>query len=319
MEVPRNLKLLRDNIVETMHIFRLPLKDCGSWCREAPRETILYTGCLNSTMEIVLRRGRFLDLVTKDPDRDFLASLASYFSRTGPLYRLFISVGDGRVKELPRKAMEILRRVGVDIGCMRDEPYPGMLLYEFGFEDEFKGYAPKVYKVLKDRGVRRLVTIDPHVYELMKYVYPEYVDGYDLEVVNYIDIVKEAISSGKIRLEKPRYTVTYHDPCHYSKSRHRRMIEEPRDIIRASGAEFMETFRRGRFSMCCGGPIETYFSRLSREIARRRLDELRSTGAERILVACPICLVSFLSVGGSESIDIIEFIYENMVWGDGLV
>ncbi len=311
MEVPRNLRILRDNIVESMHIFRLPLRDCGGWCDGGKSDTILYSGCLYSTMEIVLKRGKFLDLVTKDPDRDVMASLASIFSRLGPIYRLFISVGDGRVKDLPRKAMEILRRIGVDVGCLKEEPYPGMLLYEFGFDEEFRVYANKVYEYLRGEGVKKIVTIDPHVYELMKYIYPEYVEGYDIEVVNYIDLVNEAIRDGRLRLRKPGYTVTYHDPCHYSKSRHRRIIEEPREVLRSSGAELIETFRRGRFSMCCGGPIETYFSRLSREIAKRRYRELRETGADKVVVACPICMVSFLSVGG-DAIDLIEFIYENM-------
>ncbi len=317
MEVPRNLTLLRDNVVETMHIFRLPLGRCSSWCDGEPGDTILYTGCLYQTMEIVLRRGRFLDLVTKDPDRDFMARLAKIFMSLGPVYRLFIDPGEGRVYDLPRKALSILRRLGYEVGCLREEPYPGMLLYEFGFDREFREYAARVYEYLRDRGVKRLVTIDPHVYELMKYIYPEYVPGYDLEVVNYIDLVLDALRDGRARLRNPGYSVTYHDPCHYSKSKHRRIIDEPREIIKSSGVEIREPLRTRRFSMCCGGPIETYYSRLSREIAKRRLSELRDAGGDKILVACPICLVSFESVGG-RVMDLIEFLDENLVVGDGV-
>jgi len=128
MEVPRNLTLLRDNVVDTMHIFRLPLGRCSSWCTGGSSETILYTGCLYQTMEIVLRRGRFLDLVTKDPDRDFMARLARLFMSLGPIYRLFIDPGDGRVYSLPGKALGILRRLGYEVGCLREEPYPTVSL-----------------------------------------------------------------------------------------------------------------------------------------------------------------------------------------------
>ena len=315
-KIPRSIELLKNNILDSMHPFRLELSNCGIWCRGEIKPTILYSGCLYSTMQIVLSKERFIELVTKDPSRDIFSIMASIYVKLGPLYRRFIRITQGRLIDIAAKAFEILNFIGYEVGCLKREPYPGMLLYELGYINEFKDYANRVYSILKEEGVKEIITIDPHVYELLKYIYPEYVDGYDLKIQNFLDIVIEAYRRGDIRFKSVNgESIAFHDPCHYSKSSYRRIINEPRELLKAMGYTLKEPFRSREMSMCCGGPIETYFSTLAREVAKRRLKELKGVDSDLIGVACPICLTSFLSVSGEgyRIMDIIELIYERMV------
>jgi len=315
LKLPKTILLLRENILKTMHPLGLSSSDCSPWCEKNAKETILYTGCLYSTMQILLSKEKYITLLTADPDRDLMASLASFMVKIKPIYRKFIGVDGGRIIKIVEMALEILERIGIEVGCLKNEPYPGMLLLELGFLEDFKSYSFRVYKYLKEEGVKKIITLDPHVYELMKFVYPKYVPDYDIEVLNILDIILDAAEKGILRFKKSEETITYHDPCHYSKSEYRRIIDEPRRLLKLMGFKIVEPFRSRNLSMCCGGPIETYFSTLAREVAKRRFKELNKTGAKYVSVACPICLTSFLSISKDKSkiLDIIELVHEMML------
>ena len=314
--LPKTIELLRENILDSMHPFRLKNADCGIWCDRDPKPIILYSGCLYATMQIVLSKERILKMVTSNPDKSILVQLAAIYARLGPVYRRFMRVSRGRLVDIMYKAMKILERLGFEVGCLKDEPYAGMLLYELGFLEDFKEYVNKVYEIFKKHGVEEVITLDPHVYEALKYIYPEYIGNYDLKVHNFIDLVISAYDEGRISFKNvDGEKIVFHDPCHYSKSKYRRIIDEPRYLLRAMGYEIVEPMRTREMSMCCGGPIETYFSTLAREVAKRRLKELKSLGTKYVAVACPICLTSFLSVseGSNQIMDLVELIYERMV------
>lgn len=313
-ELPESISIVRENIVNYMHPLGLSPEECGSWCNGEPKETILYSGCLFTVMEIVHSKGSLLNIVTSSPDKRFTPKLARLFMRIRPLYKAVISKKGGKIYDLPRKAMEILKHMGVDVGCLNKEPYVGVLLYELGFHRDFEKYVNKVYSIFKDYGVKKIITLDPHTYELLKYIYPKYVSGYDLEILNILDIIIEGLGDGrlKLRIDSGDLKYVFHDPCHYSKSRYRKIIDEPREVINSLGLKTVESRKSREDSMCCGGPIETYFSMLAKKVAEARYQNLISTGADKIIVSCPICLSSLLSVSDDESkiMDLIELVYE---------
>jgi len=315
-KLPESILIVRDNILRYMHPLGLSSKDCSSWCDGEPRETIIYSGCLYTTMEIVHSRGSILNMVTSTPDKKITPKLARIFMSLGPIYRRVISKRGGRIYDIPRKALAILNHMGLEVGCLPNEPYVGVLLYELGFHEEFREYVNRVYDVFKEYGVKRVVTLDPHTYELLKYIYPKYIDGYNLEILNFLDLILEGISSGRLKLKLGHENIRYvfHDPCHYSKSRYRKIVDEPRRILDSLGLEVVESRKSREDSMCCGGPIETYFSILAKKVAEARYGDLVSTGADKIVVSCPICLSSLLSVSDEESkvLDLIDLVYEGI-------
>jgi Fe-S oxidoreductase/anaerobic glycerol-3-phosphate dehydrogenase len=85
-------------------------------------------------------------------------------------------------------------------------------------------------------------------------------------------------------------SVTYHDPCELG--RYRGLYENARRVLDLAGVRLVEMQRSGPSSACCGagGGLRSVDARLSREIARRRVEEAALTGAGTLLTECPSCL-----------------------------
>ena len=89
-------------------------------------------------------------------------------------------------------------------------------------------------------------------------------------------------------------TVTYHDPCHLSHYLH--ITSQPRNLLRQiEGIEFREL---PEANWCCGGAGTYNISHfeLSMKILQRKMQNLKSTGADILVTDCPGCLIQ-LSYG----------------------
>ncbi len=85
--------------------------------------------------------------------------------------------------------------------------------------------------------------------------------------------------------------VTYHEPCHLAF--HQGVREQPRQILReVFGGRFVETDDDG----CCGfgGAFSLDHYRLSRKIARIKVDAIARTDADVVVTACPGCMVQLI-------------------------
>ncbi|MGQ4892506.1 MAG: (Fe-S)-binding protein [Candidatus Njordarchaeia archaeon] len=322
--LPEILHLIRDFILETKNPLGLSGKECAKWARDLdiPRggETIIYTSCMYQVMSYSESLVEALSKFMGDPT----SSLPVKFSKLSmklkinPIKLVSAIFRTKNYDSVLRKAVAILNKIGVKFGYLyEEEPYSGALLYEYGFHDEFAEYSKEIYSLLKSKNVKKMIVLDPHTADLFKNVYPEFIDNFDIEVELFIEMVKEAIEKGKIRLKGSEdAAITFQDPCHYS--RYLGIVDTPRVIIKSvNGVDFRDHPRSGELSMCCGGPIESLYPRLSKLMARNRVEELLSTGAKKIIVACPICLINFeraksLVKQEYEIEDIIEYVFRHM-------
>ncbi|EQD27653.1 Fe-S oxidoreductase, partial [mine drainage metagenome] len=125
--------------------------------------------------------------------------------------------------------------------------------------------------------------VDPHTYELLKNIFPLYISNFDLEIYYYLDLVRmPSIPRGN---EK----VVFHEPCHFALRDPK--YSKPLQVLSGS-ANTVLAKRSGNRTRCCGGPDELTFPELSEKASQIRYDELKSTGADCIITACPICNVN---------------------------
>jgi L-lactate dehydrogenase complex protein LldF len=102
--------------------------------------------------------------------------------------------------------------------------------------------------------------------------------------------VKRLLDEGRLALklgaELP--PVTYHDACHLKRSLG--VHEAPRQLLRAAGHEVKEMFES---DMCCGmgGSYSLKFPDISRSILKRKLENVRKTGAKTVTMDCPGCVM----------------------------
>lgn len=92
---------------------------------------------------------------------------------------------------------------------------------------------------------------------------------------------------------RTEHKVTYHDPCELGRLRGE--YDSARSLIHSMTDQFVELPHCRDLSDCCGagGGVRGAFTRLSLQIARRRLLEAQDTGAQVLLTECPSCLHNF--------------------------
>jgi len=224
-------------------------------------------------------------------------SLAGFQKKLGidasGIYRKVMARRNDADAQPLRDAVKVLSNLGVKFGYLADEePCCGGLLHYIGLHKEFTKHAQEVYDRLKSSGVKRIIGIVPSCTYTLRHLIPNSVDGYDLEVKHFCEVVAENISSLELRFPR-EVKVTYHDPCQLV--RYLGLVEEPRQILGAiKGIELVETdWTKGEWATCCGGGggFEAVFPELSQILAVNRAKELLETGAEIIVTHCPGCIM----------------------------
>lgn len=216
-------------------------------------------------------------------------------------------------------AVSVLRKLGLDVGYLHEEePCCGSPLHYTGFTDDYGAHAQKNYSLLKSHGVKKIISLIPACTSALKKVYPTYINGYDLEVYHFFEIVaKKLKETGRKLKVKEAMAVAFHEPCQLS--RYLEIIDEPREILqRIEGVTLIEldTEQSGKYSTCCGGGgLEAVSPELSERIGVKRVKELSETGASLFVTNCPACemqLNSILKKQGSaiKVIDLVTLIDE---------
>lgn len=300
--IPPGLTYLADNIISKDNILGTSKEAGAKWAKELnlPKEmeTIFFAGCgyqyageLESLMSMIRK-------VDKSAlSTELTMSLAGFQKKLGVdaagLYRKVMARRDDSDAQPLRDAVKVLRNLGIEFGYLgEDEPCCGGLLYYIGLQKEFAEHAREVYDKLKSKGVKRIIGIVPSCTYALRNLIANTIDGYDLEVRHFCEVVAENVSSLKLRFPKET-KVAYHDPCQLV--RYLGITDEPRQILSAiKGIELVETeWTKGEWATCCGGGggFEAVFPELSQILAVNRARELVDTGADIIVTHCPGCIM----------------------------
>ena len=300
--LPPGLAYLADNITTKRNILGAGKGAGAKWAKDLKlpkeKETIFFAGCgyqYSSDLESMMNLIRKMD--KSAVGSEMAMKLANFQKKLGldaaGMYRKVMSKG-GEAEAQPLKdAVTVLSKLGIDFGYLaEDEPCCGGLLHYIGLQDEFGKHARGVYEELRDKGVKRIIGIVPSCTNTLRTLFANSIDGYNIEVKHFVEVVAENIPSLDLRFPK-EVKVTYHDPCQLV--RFMGLVEEPRQILRAiKGIELVETeWTKCEYATCCGGGggFEAVFPELSEILAVNRATELVETGADIIVTNCPGCIL----------------------------
>jgi Fe-S oxidoreductase len=198
---------------------------------------------------------------------------------------------DERGKQIARTAASVLVKAGFDIGILGDrERCDGNDVKVMGEEGLFQLLAKENIATFNETGVRKIITLSPHSYNVFKKEYPS-LNG-DFTVIHYTQALAEALDKGSVSFGDLSSRVTYQDPCYLG--RHNQEYDAPRKILSAiPGLSFMEMEKSSQNSGCCGGGGGNVFTDIlgggPDSPARVRVREAAAVGAQILAVACPGC------------------------------
>jgi Fe-S oxidoreductase len=307
------LGILADNLEKRKGVIPLSSSQVAGWARSLDipfgGETIIYTGQMYQLIPPINAMTRWMAKF----ENSSISKLFGIGRNANKIINLswFLSLGSGREQkaydDLLKNIARILKIAGVDFGYLYEkELYSGALLFDEGVDDTFENHAQRVYESLKNNGVKRIITLDPHTTNMLRQVYPMIIKDYDIDVRNYLEVLAEKDINISKSLD---LDLVVHDPCIYA--RYENIVDEPRQLLKNVGAVINEPELSGKLTHCCGGPLESLFPAKAHTIATKRVEQLAECG-NKIATMCPICLTNLKRTAANslEVKDISEYLIE---------
>jgi L-lactate dehydrogenase complex protein LldF len=110
------------------------------------------------------------------------------------------------------------------------------------------------------------------------------------KTIDFSTLVKKLVDEGRLTLKEGQTLgkVTYHDSCHLKRTL--RAEKAPRELLEKAGYEMAEMFE---CDVCCGmaGSYSVKLPEMSAPILKRKLKNIKATGAPVVAMDCPGCVM----------------------------
>ncbi|MCL5962272.1 MAG: (Fe-S)-binding protein [Chloroflexi bacterium] len=158
-----------------------------------------------------------------------------------------------------------------------------------------KRITQRIVKEAQNLGVKEVVISEcGHAYQVMRWEAANWFGGaLPFKVRSLVEVMAEWVTEGRFKLDPSRNPrpVTYHDSCNLARSGG--LLEEPRLVLSAGAANFVEMTPNRQHNYCCGGGAglvaipEWEEKRLRSGCPKAR--QIRATGAEVVVASCDNC------------------------------
>ena len=196
-----------------------------------------------------------------------------------------------RAQKIALALVSLFKSAGVQFGYLgNDEPCCGESALSIGNQSYFEEIAAHSMQVFKEKGVKRLLTISPHCYDVFKNHYSDF--NPDWQPLHYTQYLVDLLEQNRLVFTHPiNLKLTFQDPCYLGRLNGE--YEAPRRILSAiPGIEIAEMKNSRQDALCCGGgggrmwletPVGERFSDV-------RIQQAADSGAGCLVTACPFCL-----------------------------
>jgi Fe-S oxidoreductase len=198
---------------------------------------------------------------------------------------------DNRSQKIALSFAKLLNEAGVKFAILGNkEKNSGDTPRRLGNEFLFQELAQQNIAEFEKIGVKKIVTIDPHAYNIFKNEYPDF--GLKAEVYHHTELLAKLVKEGKLQ---PKYevneTITFHDSCYLG--RYNDVFDPPRDILKSiKGVKLVEMERNRETGMCCGagGGLMWTEEDTGHRINVARTEQALAVQPTVISSGCPYCL-----------------------------
>ena len=251
---PKKIQMIKDNLEESHNVFAEDNEERAEWVedmRDAPDD-----GHIKDKAEVVY----------------FTGCVAAYF----PL-----------AQKIPMALAEILEKSNVNFTLLGEEEWCcGFPVLGAGLKEMFKEFMDHNVEAVQGKEAKEIVFACPSCYQTWREYYPK-----DFKIAHASHFLMRLVKENRIPLQGLPLTVTYHDPCDLGRGA--RLFDEPREVIRSiPGVQFVELPLNREHCQCCGGGgnLEMIDAELSAKIAKSKIEEVLSTGAQAVVTSCQQCV-----------------------------
>jgi len=267
------------------------------------------TGLLSRFTLPLVGSGRLVPPLARTPflDLDAVKALAGVRARSGKdagrAVRVAFYAGCGvnyLMPEIGSISLDVLKRAGAEVVVPPGQVCCGMPAYAMGDTATARAMAIKNLEIFEsadfDFVATSCATCGHGLKSLLK---DSLADNPELKAraealskkVRDISelLVNELGFKGKGRGAGSDTLVTYHDPCHLGRAQGVR--EEPRELVASCPGVTLKEMKNP--CSCCGlgGGLSLENYELSMDIVRRKAENIKGSGADVVVTACPGCMV----------------------------
>ena len=233
---------------------------------------------------------------------------------------------DNRSQKIALSFAHLLNEAGVSFAILGNkEKNSGDTPRRLGNEFLFQELATANIAEFEKAEVKKIVTIDPHAFNIFKNEYPDF--GFTAEVYHHTELLHELVEQGRL---KPQHaieeTITFHDSCYLG--RYNDVYDAPREILKSiPGVNLVEMKRNRQDGMCCGagGGLMWMEEDAGHRINVARTEQAMEVTPGIISSGCPYCLTMLSD--GTKAIEVEETVgtydiaelLERSVFGEGIV
>jgi len=242
------------------------------------------------------------------------------FSKSAEIAYFVGCTSSYRQQELAIATFKILKKLGVDFTILGpDEWCCGSPLFRTGQIELATELAKHNIEKLNELGVKQIIFSCAGCYRTFAMDYKK-IGKLKGKPVTFSRFMLNQIKDKKIQFKDVPLKVTYHDPCHTTRSLKKPDYKTPRKVLAAlPGVELVEMISNKQGSMCCGagGGVKSAFPDIAISAAKKRLQNAIETGADYLVSTCPFCRRN-LQDGNNEAnldlkvLDLTELILERM-------
>jgi len=232
----------------------------------------------------------------RDAREDVFVPTIKEMKKAGEDFEYLFWVGsmgafDNRSQKIALSFAKLLNEAEVSFAILGNkEKNSGDTPRRLGNEFLFQELATANIAEFEKNDVKKIVTIDPHAYNIFKNEYPDF--GFKAEVYHHTELLDQLVKKGRLQ---PRHAVkekiTFHDSCYLG--RYNEVYDPPREILKSiPGVTLVEIERNRENAMCCGagGGLMWMEEDADKRVNVARTEQALAVNPSIISSGCPYCL-----------------------------